>query len=101
MPTNGNTPGTGVYSHQSGDAFLIVRADLSVIFRPQTALRQQQAPQTAQIVQDAPAASDVKVELGQVVGNQEETFFTAVRMVVLGRGDLFFHVRSEERREGK
>src|ERR1035438_5196581 len=73
-------------------ASLVVRADLSVIFRRQTALRQQQAPQTAQIVQDAPAAGDVKVELSEVVGHQEEPFFTAVRPVTLGCGDLFFHV---------
>src|ERR1019366_2302603 len=73
-------------------ASLVVRADLSVIFRRQTALRQQQAPQTAQIVQGAPAASEVKSELSGVVGSQEGPFFTAVPTVVLGRGDLFFHV---------
>src|ERR1039458_1383406 len=60
------------------NALLVARADLGFIFRPQTALRQQQAPQTAQIVQDAPAAGDVKVKPGEVVGNQEETFFAAV-----------------------
>jgi len=71
---------------------LVARADLAFVFDRQTALRQEQAPQTAQIVQDAPAAGDMKVELGEVVGNQEESFFTAVRTILLGRGDFFFHV---------
>ena len=34
----------------------------------------------------------MKVELGEVVRNQEESFFTAVRAVVLSRGDFLFDV---------
>src|ERR1022692_2928705 len=34
----------------------------------------------------------MKVEFGEVVRNQEENFFTAVRAVVLRRGDFLFDV---------
>lgn len=34
----------------------------------------------------------MEVELREVVRNQQEPFFTAIRTILLGRGDFFFDV---------
>jgi hypothetical protein len=71
---------------------LVARADLSFVLRSQSAFRQQQAPQAAQIIQDTPAARDMKIELGEVIRNQEQRFLTSVRTILLCGGDFCFDV---------
>ena len=71
---------------------LVACADLGFIFGPQTALRQKQAPQAPQIIQNSPAAGDMEIAFGEVVGNQEERLFTAVRTILLSRGDFLLDI---------
>ncbi len=55
------------------------------------AFRQQKAAQTAQIVQNAAAGGDVKVQFGEVIGDEKQGFLAAVGAIAVGGGDLGFH----------
>ncbi len=58
----------------------------------QAAFGEQEASQGAEIVQNATAGGDMKVQFGQVVGDQKESFFAAVGTILLGGGNFLFDV---------
>ena len=45
-----------------------------------------------QVVQNAPAGCDVQIEFGEIIGNQQERLFAALRTVAFRGGYFGFHV---------
>jgi hypothetical protein len=58
----------------------------------QAPLCQEKSPQGPQIIQNSPAGSDVEVELGEIVRDQEETLFAAGRAIAIGGRNFSFHI---------
>ena len=56
------------------------------------ALGQQEAAQRPQVVQYATAGFDMQFQLGQVVGDQEETLLASFGAFFVGGGDIGLHV---------
>ena len=55
-------------------------------------LCQEQTPQSAEVVQNPAASGDMKMEFGEVVGNQQERFFPAVGALAIRQRYFGFHV---------
>jgi hypothetical protein len=57
-----------------------------------TALSQQKTPKSSKIVQNAPAGSDVQVQLGKIEGDQEKCFFAPFSALALSRGNFGIYI---------
>ncbi len=70
-----------------------IRRGIERFFQTQSAaLREQQTPQSSKIVQDSPASGDMKMQFGEVEGNQQERLFPAVCTFAIRDGYFGFHV---------
>src|SRR5262249_4640120 len=69
-------------------------AGCNLIFLPcgEPALRQQQTSQRAQVIQDTAAGGDMEIQLGKIVGDQQECLLAAVSAFALRRDNFRFHV---------
>jgi hypothetical protein len=68
------------------------RRDPNFFFGGGITFRQQEPSQAPQIIEDTPAGGDVEIELGEIVGDQQERFLAAFGAVALGGGNFGFDI---------
>lgn len=74
-------------------ALISGRLSLNVrVINRKAALRQKETAQHPEIVEDPAAGGHVQVELGEIVGDQEQRFFAAVRAIVFCRLEFRFDI---------
>jgi hypothetical protein len=62
---------------------------LVIVCITDAAFGQEKATERAEIVENATAAGDMKIEFGEIVGDQQKRLFAAIRALMFGGGDFF------------
>jgi len=62
--------------------------------RRYAAFGEQQPPQSTEIIHDAPAGSDMKMEFGEIESYQQQSLFAAICLFLIGDCDFRIHIAS-------